>query len=92
MFADNSDKKAVAVMLLFELAALLVAVGLLVHPVPHGLGTAIIWAVVLLLWYGAHERLTRRVFGGITGDLAGFCISFSELLSLACATLGGLML
>ena len=46
---------------------------------------------MLLLWYGLHEKLSRRVFGGITGDLAGFCISLSELLALACAAFGGLM-
>ena len=31
------------------------------------------------------------IFGGITGDLAGFCISLSELIALACAAFGGLM-
>ena len=33
-----------------------------------------------------------RVFGGITGDLAGFSISLSELLALAFAAFGGLIL
>lgn len=92
LFAENSDKKAVAIMLLIELAVFLAAAGLLVYTVPHGLTAAKVWAVVLLLWYGAHERLARRTFGGITGDLTGFFISLAELLSLACAALGGLML
>ena len=45
-----------------------------------------------LPWYGIHERLSIRTFGGITGDLAGFCISISELLCLVVAAVGGLVL
>lgn len=92
LFAENSDKKAVAVMLFIELVFYLAIAGLLVYKIPHGLTVAKIWAVVLLVWYAAHERLTRRAFGGITGDLAGFCISVAELLSLVCAAVGGLIL
>ena len=92
LFAENSDKKAVAVALLVELAIYLAVAGLLVYTVPHGLKASKVLVAVLLLWYGVHEKLTRRIFGGITGDLAGFCISIAELLALACAALGGLML
>lgn len=92
LFAENSDKKAVAIMLLIELAVYLAVAGLLVYAVPHGLNAAMVWAVVLLVWYGVHEKLTRRIFGGITGDLAGFGISVAELLALACAAVGGLIL
>ena len=79
-------------MLLIELAIYLAVAGLLVYTVPHGLKASKVLVAVLLLWYGVHEKLTRRIFGGITGDLAGFCISIAELLALACAALGGLML
>lgn len=92
IFADNSDKKAVAIALLLEFALYLTVAGLLVYAVPHGLAAGIVLAAVLLVWYGVHEKLTRRIFGGITGDLAGFFISVSELLALACAAFGGLML
>ena len=92
IFADNSDKKAVAIALLLEFALYLTVAGLMVYAVPHGLAAGIVLAAVLLVWYGAHEQLTRRIFGGITGDLAGFFISVSELLALACAAFGGLML
>lgn len=92
LFAENSDKKAVAIMLLIELAIYLTVAGLLVYTVPHGLTAGKVLVAVLLLWYGVHEKLTRRIFGGTTGDLAGFCISIAELLALACAALGGLML
>ena len=91
IFAENSDKKVVAVTLMIEFVLFVTVAGLLVYAVPYGLRTAKVWAVVLLLWYGLHEKLSRRVFGGITGDLAGFCISLSELLALACAAFGGLM-
>lgn len=92
LFAENSDKKVVAVALMVEMMLYLAVAGLLVYAVPHGLTAAKVWAVVLLLWYGVHEKLTRRIFGGITGDLAGFGISVAELLSLVCAALGGLMI
>lgn len=91
IFADNSDKKAVAVALMVEIVLYLTVAGLLVYTVPHGLTAVKVWAVVLLLWYGAHEKLTRCIFGGITGDLAGFCISVAEVLSLACVAFGGLI-
>ena len=47
--------------------------------------------MLLGLWYMLHARIAMRVFGGITGDLAGFCISVAELLALVCAAFGGLM-
>lgn len=92
LFAENSDKKVVAVALMVEMVLYLTVAGLLVYAVPHGLTAGKVLVVVLLVWYGVHEKLTRRIFGGITGDLAGFCISVAELLSLVCAALGGLMI
>lgn len=92
LFAKNSDKKAVAVALLVELVLYLTVAGLWVYTVPRGLTAGKVLVAVLLLWYGVHEKLTRRIFGGITGDLAGFCISIAEFLALACAALGGLIL
>ncbi|MFQ9125979.1 MAG: adenosylcobinamide-GDP ribazoletransferase [Butyricicoccaceae bacterium] len=38
------------------------------------------------------RKTFKTNFGGITGDLAGFCISISELLCLAVAAFGGLVL
>lgn len=91
LFAENSDKRVVAIALLAEMMLYLAVAGLMVHAGPNGLTMATVWVVVLLLWYGVHEKLTRRTFGGITGDLAGFGISVAELLSLVCAALGGLL-
>ena len=85
-------QKVVAAALIVEVLLYLTVAGLLVYAVPHGLTAATVLIAVLLVWHGVHEHMTRRIFGGITGDLAGFYISISELLALACAALGGLML
>ena len=66
--------------------------GLWVYRVPHALTAAKLLIVALVLWYALHERISRRVFGGVTGDLAGFCISVAELLTLAFAAIGGLII
>ena len=91
LFAENSDRKAVAAALFAEFALLCAAAGLSVYAVPHGLTAAKALAAALLVWYAAHESMTRRVFGGVTGDLAGFCISVAELLALTCAAVGGMI-
>lgn len=92
IFAENSDKRAVSVALVVEIVLILVACGLSLYRMPHGLLAAKVLTVLLVVWYVFHERLSRRTFGGITGDLAGFCISISELLCLAVAAFGGLVL
>ncbi|MDY3869412.1 MAG: adenosylcobinamide-GDP ribazoletransferase [Pyramidobacter sp.] len=47
-------------------------------------GTALVWAsVALVLTTAWYVRLTRRRFGGITGDTSGFFIQMSELAMLA---------
>ena len=92
IFAENSDKHAVSVLLTTEFVLFAVLLGLWVYRVPHALTAAKVLVVVLVLWYVLHERISRRVFGGVTGDLAGFCISIAELLTLAVAAIGGLIL
>ena len=92
IFAENSDKRAVSVVLLMETMVYLLISGVLLFGVPHGATAALILTVLLMLWYAFHEKLSKRTFGGITGDLAGFCISISELLCLAVAAFGGLVL
>lgn len=90
IFAENSDKKVVTATLMVEFVLVITLAGLLVFAVPLGVRTAKIWTVLLLVWYGLHEKMSRRVFGGMTGDLAGFCISAAELLTLASAAVGGM--
>lgn len=92
LFAENSDKKAVAAALATTFLLLTVVAGQAVCAVPHGRAAVGVLAAVLLAWGAVHENMTRRVFGGITGDLAGLCISVAELLALLCAALGGLFI
>lgn len=90
MFADNSDKTAVAVTLALE--ALALAALLFLRFPSGGSKTVCTYLALSLLWYAAHTSLCKKTFGGITGDLAGFFISTSELLALVCAACGGLLL
>lgn len=92
IFAENSDKRAVSRMLVAEFVLFAVLLGLWACRVPHALAAAKVLVIVLVVWYAVHEHISRRVFGGVTGDLAGFCISLSELITLAAAAIGGLIL
>ena len=92
IFAENSDKKAVDRTLRVVSAALDIALLVWLHTVDHGYFFAVGYIALLGLWYILHTRIAMRVFGGITGDLAGFSISLSELLALAFAAFGGLIL
>lgn len=92
IFAENSDKRAVSRMLVAEFLLFAVLLGLWIYRVPHALAAAKVLVIVLVVWYAVHEHISRRVFGGVTGDLAGFCISLSELITLAAAAIGGLIL
>lgn len=92
LFAEGSDKKAVACTLLAEAAALAVLAAVWLRAAPGGVGAVCLWALLLLIGYGLHGKLCRHVFGGITGDLAGFCISLGELFCLFFAAVGGLVL
>lgn len=97
LFADNSDKRRVSLTLTVE--AVVLAGGLLVWTIPPAIRAhtpvyaipSILYLVLLLLWERLHVRLCCQHFGGITGDLAGFFLSTSELLALACAAYGGLI-
>lgn len=85
MFADSSDKKAVAaIMHVWEIAAVCVLIAL---NVPYGILTA----GAVLLFYVYHIRHCQKVFGGITGDLCGMCITVCETMVLLCAVIGGII-
>lgn len=91
LFAEGSDRAAVSKTLLAEWLA--GALGLLLWAVRGGRGTVLAAALFLLgqvLWSLWHKRLCLKIFGGITGDLAGFYISCAALLALLSAALGGL--
>ena len=91
IFAQNSDKKAVDTTLKIEQAVLDIILLVWLHQLESGYFLWVAYIVLLGLWYMLHARIAMRVFGGITGDLAGFCISVAELLAFVCAAFGGLM-
>lgn len=85
IFAENSEKQRTKQILLVEgiIGSLLLL-----------LVSRTIWSIVALffclLWIIVHGRLCQKSFGGITGDLAGFLISITELIFLFTAVIGGL--
>ncbi len=85
LFADNADKKTVRVVAV--LAVLAGFAGMLWAHLWAGLAAA---ALSLILYYWFY-RMSRREFGGITGDLAGYLVCLLELLYLAAAVLGGIL-
>jgi len=73
-FSDTAGKKTVLVILLLQLA--LCAAGmLLLQPFA---GLAMLAAAGIAYGYYAYE--SKKQFGGITGDLAGYFVSLAELL------------
>lgn len=87
IFAGNTERKATERILRIEQFCFVV-IALLLE-----LQTYMVLLLVLyFVWSYAHQKLCIARFGGITGDLAGFLISTTELLFLAAAALGGLLL
>lgn len=86
LFADNADKTIVRRVLSVVWAVCCLAM-LALRPV---CGT--VFTVLSVLWTAAHRRACLRIFGGLTGDLTGFLITTTELLALAIAAFGGVLL
>ena len=85
LFADQADKKIVQWVL--SIVWVLCCLGMiLLRPV-----WGAIFGILSLIWVRAHRTICLRIFGGITGDLAGFLITTTELLALAVAAIGGLL-
>ncbi len=86
IFADNADKVVVR-NVLFAVWAVVCAAMIALRPV-----CGVIFTLLSLIWTLMHRRICLRVFGGMTGDLAGFLITTTELLALAVAAIGGVLL
>lgn len=84
LFADKAAKPTVICTSLVYIV-LLTALGMLVSP-----QWSIIFAAVAILYFLLHRSFCLRVFGGNTGDLAGFFVQVLELLLLVVAAVGGL--
>lgn len=86
LFSDHTDKKRVKrVMLAWMVvcACVWIASG-------TWFGLFAVGATALFFVY--YIRKCRKIFGGITGDLCGMCITICELLVLGTAVIGGLCL
>ena len=81
---DNATKVTVTVMALVILAA--GAFALWLSPVAGGMALAFTAVTVL-----SYRSMALRLFGGVTGDTSGFCVQLCELLFLAGALVGGLL-
>ena len=86
MFADAAQEKIVKRSLYGELA-LCALWQILMDP-----KAGIMQLICALAVFGYYYYKSKKEFGGITGDLAGFYISLAELLALVCAAFGGMVL
>ena len=85
IFADHADKTIVR-RVLFLMWGLCCVAMIALRPI---CGAA--FTVLSLVGMLVHRRICMRVFGGMTGDLAGFLITTTELLALAVAAIGGVL-
>lgn len=85
IFADNADKVVVR-RVLFVVWGAACAAMIVLRPIG---GT--VFTVLSLVWLFMHKRICLRVFGGMTGDLAGFMITLTELIALGIAAFGGVL-
>ncbi len=76
-FREGADKKATVILVVW---CLLCAGGLIALSPVSGVVCTLAGAV--LFWY--LRRMSQREFGGMSGDLAGYLITVSELVLLAC--------
>lgn len=91
-FQDGAQKKVVRVTMLLYIGAAVLAMFFV--PLWNSTVNPLLYGSVNPLWYGAaatvaaclsflyYERMCRKQFGGITGDLAGFFLQVCELAML----------
>ncbi len=86
LFSDNAEKTIVAHAMCIWM--FVCAVGLVT--ISRWFGVLAVCAALVFFVY--HIGKCRRIFGGITGDLCGMCITLCETLVLVTAVIGGLCL
>lgn len=92
IFSENSDKKIVLITLIFESIIFLNLATLIIYNTNYSISISKIIFFVVLIWYFIHNELCKKIFGGITGDLAGFFICITELIFLLITVFGGMIL
>lgn len=78
-FANGADKKAVRIINVVWIM-LAMACMIFVNPLAGAIASALSF-----LWFVIFRRVCYSKFGGLTGDLAGFLLCFTELIVLICA-------
>ncbi len=91
IFAENSNKAGVTAMLASEVLLFMLFIFFRLWNEPYGLLAGGVCFALLIFWYALHNIMCLKIFGGVTGDLAGFFISVCELAALVCAAFGGLL-
>ena len=86
MFSDGADKKWSKTAISIEISLLLIAI-LLINKVFFAITVAVCIISALIF-----RRQTKRIFGGITGDLIGFFICAIELCFAACLVVFSLII
>ena len=84
-FQDAAHRHVVAVICSVELLLTLVAA---FFAEPFGVACMLAAALFAMLWY---HYMSRRQFGGITGDLAGWFLQVSECLMAVAVVMGDLL-
>lgn len=77
-FSDMAVKRTVK----YTMYAFILIFGLLVIYIHPAYGSAMMISVLLVFFY--YYRMSKKKFGGITGDLAGFFLSVAELVMPLC--------
>jgi len=85
-FTEHADRPKVGVPL--ALLAAFATAGWIVVTFPHGLAGPLL-CLPVTLWY---RGMTRKRFGGVTGDTTGYFLQMIELTLLAGLLIGGVVL
>lgn len=85
IFADHADKTIVR-RVLFAVWGICCAAMIALRP-----ACGVVFTVLSLVWLLIHRQICVRIFGGMTGDLAGFLITTTELAALAVTAFGGVL-
>lgn len=92
IFSENSDKKTVFITLIIEAFLFLILATMTIYNINYGISISKVLILIILIWYIIHNKICKDIFGGITGDLAGFFICSTELIFLLVPAIGGMIL
>lgn len=85
IFSDSSDKKTVKIILIFWFILSIAFLALVNFLIAVILFSSVFF---ILIWF---KKMSYEMFGGITGDLAGYLLTIIELISLSVFVVGGVI-